>query len=376
VTKLAGHPLDQALEQSAPLPSQEQGSISQRGVGATAQAGGALFAELVWAHYRWERERSKGGDLDPALERAYLAKLAEFQAEEGRLEQVYWSTRNASAVAMSVKVGHQGRISSLRLRERDDEVRLHRLSDWVTKDTPLIADLLHECDLLAIRVGEVLRGTSERIAMRWIVGIQAHLLGYLERTDEDVRDEEAEARLVATQRKKLEELERYYHRAASKTGRIVYVSGMLIGITIAAILGTLGGLGLWAADLRGDELHIPLLCYGAGALGALVSAISRMGKPERGSFNIDFELGRPLMRRLGVYRPFVGAVIGVALYFLLASGILDLTVEEAKEPYYYGFAAFLAGFSERFATVVFGAAERQLAPGKDDKTDESTSNRG
>jgi hypothetical protein len=369
VTKLAGHPLDQALEQASPLPTQEGvSSVGQEEAGVTAQAGGALFAQLVWAHYRWERERSKGGDPDPALERAYLARLAEFQNEEGRLEQVYWSTRNASAVAMSVKVGSQGRAPSFRLRERDDEVRVHRLSDWVTKDAPLIADLMHECDLLAIRVGEVLRGTSERIAMRWIVGIQAHLLGYFERSGE-LPNEKAERALVKTQSKKLVELEGYYHRAASKAGRIVYVSGMLIGIAIAAVLGILAGVLLWAVDLRGDELQIPLLCYGAGALGALVSAMSRMGKPERGSFNIDFELGRPLMRRLGVYRPFVGAVIGVGLYFLLASGILDVTVEEAKEPYYYGFAAFLSGFSERFATVVFGAAERRLAPGGEEKRD-------
>ena len=127
------------------------------------------------------------------------------------------------------------------------------------------------------------------------------------------------------------------------------------------------GVLLWAADL-GDDLETILLCYGSGAVGALVSAMSRMSSAERGRFNIDFELGRPLMRRLGVFRPFVGGAIGVALYFLLASGLLDIVVEPDKKPYYYGFAAFLSGFSERFATVILGSAERKLAPGAGQET--------
>jgi hypothetical protein len=363
VTELAKHPLAQALEATPPTRRGQRPSAKSEQA-STAQSGAALFAEVVWAHHRWEADRRRSGEPDALLERDYRNKLAEFQKQEGGLEQVYWSTREASAVAMTVKTGNRGLTHRLRLRERDDVVSLHRLSDWVTRDCPHVADLLQECDLLAIRVGEVLRGTSERIAMRWILGIQAHLLGFFERTS-SLPDEKAERELVDAQEKKLDEVEEYYHRAASKTGRIVYVSGMLIGVLLAATFGLLAGLLLWSLGARGDELRLPLLCYGAGALGALVSAMSRMGRPERGRFNIDFELGRPLMRRLGVYRPFVGAVIGVALYFLLASGILDLTVEEAKEPYYYGFAAFLSGFSERFATVIFGAAERRLAPGED-----------
>jgi hypothetical protein len=211
-----------------------------------------------------------------------------------------------------------------------------------------------------MRVSEVLRGTTELVALRWILGIEMHLLGFFER--ESSRDEKSEAEIVRAQRRKLAECETYYHRAASKAGRIVYVSGMFIGIWLAALFGVVVGVLLWAADL-GDDLETILLCYGAGAVGALVSAMSRMSSAEHGRFNIDFELGRPLMRRLGVFRPFVGGAIGVALYFLLASGLLDIDVEPDKKPYYYGFAAFLSGFSERFATVILGSAERKLAPG-------------
>jgi hypothetical protein len=325
------------------------------------ETGAAVFPQLVWAHYQWERKLHSDGREDPALEQAYREKLREFQSKEGRVEQVYWSTRDASAVAMTVKRGRPARLNGLGLRDDDDVVRLHRLTDWATRDASRIAGLLHECDLLAMRVSEVLRGTTEQIALRWILGIEMHLLGFLERGG--TPDEKAEAELVRIEKHELAECEAYYHRAASKAGRIVYVSGMLIGLWLAALFGALAGFLLWAAGV-GDDRVIIMICYGAGAIGALVSALSRLSRAEHGRFNIDFELGRPLLRRLGAYRPFLGGAIGVALFFLLASGLLDIQVDDAQKPYYYGFFAFLAGFSERFAAIVLGAAEHRLTPGE------------
>src|SRR5262249_19871249 len=244
--------------------------------------------------------------------------------------------------------------------EPDQVARLHRVSDWVTRDTNDVADLLQQCDLLAIKVREVLRGTTELIALRWIFGVQAHVLGFMERGPRKP-DDAATRKLIRSQRRELAEIEDFYHPAASKAGRLVYVTGMLIGILVALALGTLVGLLLWISDLWSDN-DLIILCYAAGALGALVSALSRMGKPETGQFNIDFALARPLLRRLRFFRPFVGALFGVALYFLFSSDILKIEFSESSKAFYYGFAAFLAGFSERYNTVVFGAAERRLAP--------------
>ncbi|MDQ4041816.1 MAG: hypothetical protein M3141_08715, partial [Actinomycetota bacterium] len=143
-----------------PTPAEEQGTVqSAAATRSIAQSGATLFAELVWAHHRWQRELAAGEDPDPALQRAYADKLARFQDEVGTLEQVYWSTKDASAVAMTVDPGPVGRLDRPRLRDRDDTIRLHRLTDWVIRDSPAVADVLHECDVLAIRVGEILRGT-------------------------------------------------------------------------------------------------------------------------------------------------------------------------------------------------------------------------
>ena len=353
----AGETVPQAVAQELPRRETPLDGTEE----AIDETGAALFPQLVWAHYQWERKLHSDGFADPALEQAYRQKLTEFQRKEGRVEQVYWSTRDASAVAMTVQPGKPVRLNGLGLRDEDDVVRLHRVTDWATRGAPHIADLLHECELLAMRVSQVLRGTTEQIALRWILGIEMHLLGFLER--EGTPDEKAEAELVRGQKHKLAECEAYYHRAASKAGRIVYASGMLVGVWLAALFGVVVGFLLWAAGVGDDRLTI-LICFGAGAIGALVSALSRMSRVEHGRFNIDFELGRPLLRRLGAYRPFLGGAIGVALFFLLASGLLDIQVDEDQQPYYYGFFAFLAGFSERFAAVVLGAAEHRLAPGE------------
>jgi hypothetical protein len=324
---------------------------------ATAQTGAASFSDLVRAHFRREEERKWHGDAGKEAQDDYRAQLDAFEREEGKLAAVYWSTRNASAVAITIGAESGARNP---LAETETKVRLHRVTDWVTKDAANIADLLHECDLLAIRVAEILRGTSERITMRWLFAVQAHLLGFFERTDG--RGGEAERALVESQRRELMKIEEYYLRTAAKAGRIVYVSGMLVGAVVIVTLGALLALVLasaypahWTAEVQNL-----LLCTGAGAVGALVSVLSRMsGGSDR--FTVDFEVGRPLLRRLGLYKPIVGSVFGVALYFLLASGLLMTKAPDGEVMYFYGIVAFFAGFSERFTGVIFGGAQRLVA---------------
>src|SRR5204863_3065708 len=119
-------------------------------------------------------------------------------------------------------------------------------------------------------------------------------------------------------------------------------------------------------DRRHQHVHYLLLCPCAGTVGALVSVLSRMSSGDDDRFSIDFEVGRPLLRRLGLYKPFVGSVFGVATYFLLAGGLLPTTAPTGNPGhrlYFYGIVAFLAGFSERFTGVIFGKAEQLVGGG-------------
>ena len=316
------------------------------------QVGASTFSDLVRAHFAREQERANGAATQNGAEGEYTAQLERFEDKEGTLAAVYWSTRNASAVALTV-----GRARHKRnpIVETDTDVRLHRVTDWVTKSAEPIAELLHECDVLAIRVREILRGTSQRIAMQWIYSVQEHALGFLERSER--RDVAKERAFVTTQRKELGRIEKYYLRAGAKAGRIVYVSGMIAAAAvIVAVCAALAIALSQSKDLWGLKVEALLLSTGAGAVGALVSVLSRMsGMSDK--FTVDFEVGRPLLRRLGLYKPFVGSVFGVATYFLLVAGLLPAD-SSGDSLYFYGVIAFLAGFSERFTGVIFGNAER------------------
>jgi hypothetical protein len=326
--------------------------------------GGPSFSDLVRAHYKWEQARPRRNG--PALQKArdeFEAKLAEFQHEEGKLASVYWSRRKASAVALTIGDPHN---KWNPFAETEMDVRLHRVTDWVTRNAEPIAQLLHECDTLAIRAREILRGTTQRITLQLIYSVEEHVLGFIERTDQPNAAQEKE--MVESQRKDLTRIENYYLRTGAKSARIVYASGMLMGaafiVAVCAIAGVLlkHPFGYWNG--HPDPQYL-LLCTGAGAVGALVSVLSRMSGGDDDRFSIDFEVGRPLLRRLGLYKPLVGSVFGVATYFLLAGGLLPTTTQTGNRLYFYGIIAFLAGFSERFTGVIFGKAEQLVGGGED-----------
>jgi hypothetical protein len=314
------------------------------------------FPELVWAHFCWERKLHAGRPVPHEVEQRYRKAVAAFEREHGQLLDAYWSTASASAVALTV-------MPPRRLLSRigvEPRVEFHRETDWVTKHAPLTAETLHHTELLAIRASEILRGTPERIALRRLHAVASHLLGLLDRTDS--RPElEVERQFTASQEQELRRIEAYYRRAAANAGRLVYFSGMMYGALAVAALGILLAAALGWLGASETTLKTFFACYAAGSVGAIVSVMSRMSTSER--FAIEYDVGRTPLRWLGSFRPVLGAVFGVAAYYLLQSDILrtDPPAGNARF-FYYGILAFLAGFSERTATVIREAADRHLAP--------------
>ena len=341
---------------------------SAAGEVASGQSGAVSFAELVGVHFEWERAVRRG-EPDDELEERFRDKLREFQQKEGTLLHAYWSRRRPSAVALTVKPRRRLKRWRLRRRRSGDDpitdpdaiIRLHRVTDWLARESP-IADLLHHCDTLGIRVGEILRGTSERIAMQWIFAVQSHLLGFIERTDGKATKEQVDE-IVAAQKRELVAIERYYDRAGDKTARVVYFGGMMLGAFYSALLAGVGALLLWAGGwieqphVRGIETFF--VSYAAGGIGAIVSVMFRMANEDK--FAIDYEVGRPTVRKLGAFRPFIGAIFGVAMYFLISSGLPQVELPDSDTAFfYYGIVAFLAGFAERRTKVILGSAEGTL----------------
>src|SRR3954451_12496868 len=320
----------------------------------TGQSGGVSFPDLVRAHYAWER--AGGGEGEAA--KHWRACLDAFPAQEGEIRYAYWTTQRPSAVGLTMK---PKRGLAAFLEDDYEVIRLHRATDWVAPERA-IADLMHHCDTLAIRVSEVLRGTTERIAMQWIYSVQSHLLGFVERSRGRVDTQEIAA-VVAAQQKELLQIEAYYDRAGEKAARIVYFWGMMMGALIDGLLAALllGGLWLtgWTSHTHATGMETFFICYVAGGLGAIVSVLMRMSSTK---FNVDYEVGRTTIRRLGSFRPFIGAVFGIALYFLISSNLLRIKLPtlHSREFYFFATFAFLAGFNERWANVLFGKAEQTL----------------
>jgi hypothetical protein len=349
-----------------------------------SHSGAVSFPELVFAHFRWQQDLHRnGGRAAKELENGYHEKLRKFEREEGRLHESYWSTLRPSAVALTVKPqpGFWPLLKSL-FTGRDDVIRVHRATDWLAREES-IADLLHHCDTLAIKVSEVLKGPPERIAMQWIYGVQSYLLGFIERSRG--KASAAEIKSVArSQRDELILIEKYYARAGENAARLVYFWGMMIGVVNSALLGAaLAATLLWFG--RFDDSHTLatqtfFVCYIAGGLGAVISVLMRMSSNR---FKLDYEVGRPAIRRLGSFRPFIGAVFGITLYSLLQSDILQqgdivqIQIPDGKTTAFFFFAtlAFLAGFNERWTKVMLGTAQKTVAaslgePGTKDEDDD------
>jgi hypothetical protein len=344
-----------ATAQSVGVEQATDGAVASEEAFAVAHAGAVSFPELVRAHYAWER----GGCVEGPAEDQYRRLLAMFQAEEGPLVHSYWSTKRPSAVALTIKENEW--LTQL-LTDHDCRIRLHRVTDWLAREST-IAELLHHCDTLAIKVSEVLRGSSERIAMQWLYTVESHLLGFIERTGGRA-DKAALKEVVRSQTEELIEIERYYARAATKAARIVYFWGMVAGAAVSAALGTGLALALWLADGFDPPNTLTtqtfFLCFVAGTLGAFISVLMRMSS---NSFRVDYEVGRSTIRRLGSFRPFIGAIFGVVLFFVVESGILSIDLDSMtpnEKFFYYGSLAFLAGFNERFTNVILGKAESTI----------------
>jgi hypothetical protein len=331
---------------------------------SAAPAESVSFAELVWAHAERQKEVLAGVREGP-WEREYRRRLGVFQAEHGRIAESYWCRFEASGVALTEK---RGRRRPARLYRRDLILRLHSATDWRTANAPAVARCLHQWETAGIKAAEILRDTSERVALSWIFAASARLLGFVDR-DADSRPSPSELEAaLAEQQKEQQDLGRYYMRAGDNSARIVFFRGMVAGTAVLALLlGALffGGWWLGWLDPRNEQTYTLFVVAIMGAGGAILSVMTRMAK-ENG-FALDFEVGRKSIRFLGGLRPWIGALFALALYLALTSSLVEFVQTSARGLSFYATIAFLAGFSERRAKVLLdsvGGGSEPAAAGK------------
>jgi hypothetical protein len=322
------------------------------------------FAELVWAHFQ-RQEEVYAGTIDGDWEREYRRRLKRFKHEHGEIRKDYWCRYQASAVALTAK-----RLPRRpgRLWRPDEILRLHSATDWRTAAVPEVTVSLHRWQALAIKSSEILREATEHIVLEQVFEGITRLLATVDHEPSttratEKREEAAAKRLTAIleqDEQQFQQVDGYYTRAGENSARLVYFRGMLngaalcgLGILIAALI--LRHTGDWQKSNR-----ILLACVAMGALGAIVSVMTRMATTN--GFNVDFEVGRKSVRRLGSLRPWIGATLALVIYMALKSKLLAGSVVNGRGVYFFATIAFLAGFSERRAKVLLDGVGDRIVP--------------
>ena len=322
---------------------------------------GVSFPELAWVHQLRQQELQDHhhGPYEGPAEKRYRDFVDRFEAENGKIVSQYWCTTEASGIALTIK---------RRPLLLADTVRLHWATDWSTKDKPKLMRLLYECETLAVKVQEVLRDTSRRLAIQSLFNVISFVLAFAETPHSS--DDRAVADIARSTRAGLKEIDSYYCNAAARSGQIVYVGGMLLGMVPPLLISIAGWIVI--GDNQSSAVGIGLLCFAAGAVGALMSVLSRLSS---GKVRIEWEFGKDTLRTLGSLRPFVGAVFGLMTYLALKSGVIGIDLaNNAGSSYYFVVFSFAAGFSERLTQdMLLGSTIGAFASrGKSQKPEEDS----
>lgn len=228
-----------------------------------------------------------------------------------------------------------------------------------------IADLLFKCDRLKVEASRLLVGPEKsrdlQTTMLLTYTVLVKLLILLDEspTQPPPRD------IVDLHNRELGYANDYYLRAAERYAQFDYFRGMLIGVLvcvglIAAGVGLIAlGALLWTQ--LGFELQtgkILVFCLMAGAIGAVVSVMSRM---TFGELSLDYEAGRQPLWMLGAFRPIIGMTFGAAMWVLANTGLFIIGPNEQTRHFAHILIAFLAGFSERWAQDMLGRTADQIS---------------
>jgi hypothetical protein len=205
-----------------------------------------------------------------------------------------------------------------------------------------------------MKANQILPTVPKRIALNWIFSEQS-FLPRRDRADRREAEREGSRRVVAEHSEELKRIERYYDRAASKSVRLVYFLGMLVGILLLAALGlaisAILGISTEPEPALDPDPEL-LRLYGAGAVGALVSVMLRMRPDTRSGFSVDYEVGRGPIFWLGAFRPVIGAIFASAVYLRARERLHPARVDHSAEHVHVlRLRRFLSGFSERFTHV-------------------------
>lgn len=144
-------------------------------------------------------------------------------------------------------------------------------------------------------------------------------------------------------------------QAAEQSAQSVYAGGMAWGLLAIFVLSLVVGGVLWHYDVDA----VTAIALPAGAIGAAVSVMQRM---HAGKLDLEYQADRQRLLMFGAFRPFIGAIFGMAVYAVLAANQFpSLQIPNGTGPAlaFVGLLGFVSGFNERFSQdLVSGVGKR------------------
>ena len=347
-------------------------AVASNGAGPQDVPEIVTFPDLVRAHRAWEVElygcARESREPDRTLEHEFRRKWGQFETKYGQIKNAYWSVRDASAVAFSVKK----RRRTVRVWGHEHIPRFHRVTDWATRDEPQVAKALDDCESLAVRVEEILRGPSELIALRRINAVASQLLGYVDREwgrqappataglkPPDWVHQAQCKEFVNEQRSELAEVASFYKRTGEGQGKILFFWGMVQGLLVLALVTALTvGLDVarrqprWRPGALGRAAALHHQRHGRCA-GRLPQRAAANGVDRRVEVHPRFR-GRACQRALARDLPSLRrwASSGSRRSSCSRAGSCRRRHPGSDRDYaYYGILAFFSGFFERFTKL-------------------------
>ncbi|MFJ9787066.1 hypothetical protein ACIRSS_46350 [Amycolatopsis sp. NPDC101161] len=296
--------------------------------------------------------------------RPRFAKLrAAYEANQGKIVDEYYARHFQAALLV---VAHQQHGPDGGVKRVVYKLRQYYDASQSTAD---FDDVFRSARRVERKYSVLLGGQSQEILVQGIYTEAVALLSVLDAMVGADGKRERLAAAVASSRKEIRQIEQNARDAALDRALVRYLGGLAVGVVVAA------AVAIAVHFLLKVEIGSHLvICVVAGAIGAIVSVMTRTANRQR--VRVSLDQGWLVVILSGCFRLIIGAVFGAAMFVLVRAGLLPLAVPVPGDQVTLFFAglAFLAGFSERRAqdTIVRtlpGAVEQNVtepARGKGD----------
>jgi hypothetical protein len=239
---------------------------------------------------------------------------------------------------------------------------------WGTQESirnPRCVTLLLRCQQLSYTGWHRLHDNDRRHCQNLVFAVAVEIIRRMDSAHQEspAANGETDDGVYERLEHELDSAEDFMLRSAGRRAQIRYVKGMLWGLLpmlalVAAVVAIMEVFGV--SDTLTSEVALVAV---AGALGALVSVLLRMtvGHFSMNLPTLDADMRNTDLRLIGMLRPAVGALCGLAAYSFIQAALVPVESKgDGPEVFLYMAIGFLSGFSERFFQDMFARSGQGL----------------